>query len=71
MPYTVIHSAECDPFRDEAEAYAELLARAGVPVRHRCHPGMVHSFQGLGAFLPQAMGALREAGEELKAALSR
>lgn len=64
-PATVIVSAACDPFRDEAAAYAALLRESGVPVWHRCHAGMVHSFYGLSAFLPQADPALAEAATML------
>jgi acetyl esterase len=64
-PPAVIVSAECDPFRDEAQLYAEMLEDAGVTVRHTVHAGMVHSFYGLGAFLPQALPALKDAGQVL------
>ncbi len=68
-PPTLIISAECDPFRDEARLYAEMLEDAGVPVWHRMHAGMVHSFYGLPALLPQAAPALAEAGAQLKTLL--
>lgn len=70
-PPTVIVSAECDPFRDEAAQYETLLAASGVPVRHTCYLGMVHSFYGLNGLLPQATVALDEAGRQLAAALCR
>lgn len=66
-PPTVIVAAECDPFRDEAAHFAALLNARSVPVRHTCHPGMVHSFYGLAALLPQAVPALGQAAEELAA----
>jgi acetyl esterase len=65
-PPTLIVAAECDPFRDEAQLYAEMLEDAAVPVRHSVHAGMVHSFYGLPALLPQAAPALAEAGRHLK-----
>ena len=68
-PPAIIVSAECDPFRDEAKHYGELLERAGVPVWHTCHAGMIHSFYGLSAFLPGAGPALQAAGQQLKALL--
>jgi acetyl esterase len=64
-PPTLIVSAECDPFRDEAAHYAAVLEQSGVQVRHTRHPGMLHSFYGLPALLPQATPALRAAGEQL------
>jgi acetyl esterase len=70
LPPTHIHTAECDPLRDEGRAYAERLAASGVAVRHTCHPGMVHLFYGLGAIVPYARGALRQVGAEVRSALS-
>ena len=64
-PPTIIIAAECDPFRDEAARLAADLLAAGVPVWHTCHAGMLHSFYGLGAFLPQAEPALAEAGRQI------
>jgi acetyl esterase len=64
-PPTIIVAAEYDPFRDEAASYSTLLQEAGVPVRYNCYAGMVHSFYGLPAFLPQADAALAEAGQIL------
>jgi acetyl esterase/lipase len=44
MPDTVLVTAEHDALRDEGDAYAERLAAAGVPIRHRQEPGLVHGF---------------------------
>lgn len=68
-PETVIVSAECDPFRDEASHYETILQDRGIPVWHMYHPGMVHTFYGLPALLPQADVALEEAGRRLAAVL--
>ncbi|GIW95608.1 MAG: putative lipase/esterase [Pirellulaceae bacterium] len=40
----VIVTAECDPLRDEAAAYAERLQQAGNSVLYRCYEGMIHGF---------------------------
>jgi acetyl esterase/lipase len=66
MPPAVIHTAECDPLRDEGQAYAEALAAAGVPVIHVDHPGMIHHFLGLEGVLPAAKPALAGIGLQMR-----
>lgn len=67
---TIIHTAACDPLRDEGALYAERLQSLGHDVRYRCHAGMVHLFYGLGGVIPYARTALAEIGLELQAALA-
>lgn len=69
LPTTCIHTAECDPLRDEGAAYADRLERAGVRVHYRCHPGMIHLFYGLRALIPYAAMAYRLMGADIRAAL--
>ncbi len=71
MPRTFIHTAECDPVRDEGRAYAERLAGAGVEVRHTCHAGMIHHFYGLSSVIPRAGAILAEIGAEMRDAFVR
>ena len=70
LPKTVIHTAECDPLRDEGRNYFERLAQAGNEVSYTCHPGMIHLFYGLGAVIPYARTAFEQIGGEIRAALA-
>jgi len=65
LPTTIIHAAECDPFRDEAFRYGDLLGRAGVPVRLTCHEGMFHLFYAFSRLIPKGGPALAAMGREL------
>lgn len=69
LPPTFIHAAEYDPMRDEAAAYAQCLREQGVEVHYTCHPGMIHLFYALGAFIPYAAEAIRAIGAEIAGAL--
>ena len=70
MPRALIHTAECDPLRDEGALYADRLAAAGVAVSHRCHAGMIHHFYGLTGLIPAARTALAAIAGDLGAALA-
>ncbi|WP_217433855.1 alpha/beta hydrolase [Caulobacter sp. S45] len=70
LPPTLIHAATCDPFRDEALAYAGRLEAAGVPVRVTVHPGMIHYFYALPRAIPFARSALAEIGTQVRSSLT-
>ncbi len=58
LPPARIHVADGDPLRDEGEAYAQALQRAGVACRLTRHAGLIHHFYGLGGVIPAARPAL-------------
>jgi acetyl esterase len=70
LPPTIIHTAECDPLRDEAVAYYSRLEHSGCALSYTCHPGMIHLFYGLGGVIPYARIAIEKFGQEIRAALA-
>jgi len=70
LPPGLCITAGFDPLRDEGEAYAERLRKAGVDVRTSRYPGMFHGFLSMTAQLDTAREAVAEAGAALRAALA-
>ncbi len=60
LPPTVVVGAEMDPLRDIGEAYADALEAAGVPVRRKVFPGMIHGFFNFGIVGPSVQAAVDE-----------
>ena len=69
LPRTLIHTAECDPLRDEGAEYAARVQATGTPTEYVCHAGMVHLFYGLAGVIPYARTAMATIGAQLRAAL--
>jgi acetyl esterase/lipase len=69
LPPALIHTAELDPMRDEGEAYARALERAGVTVHYTCHAGLIHHFYCMAGAIPRARAAVAAVGEEIRAAI--
>jgi acetyl esterase len=65
-PASCIHTAEFDPLRAQAEAFADRLRAAGVPVTYRCHAGMIHQFYGMKSVIPYAGEAVKQMGSDIR-----
>jgi len=70
MPPAFVITAECDPLRDDGEAYAEKLRKLGVAARYKRYPGMFHGFMSFPSALPEGAEAFEDAGKALREALS-
>jgi acetyl esterase len=68
LPPALIITAECDPLRDEGEAYAKRLEDAGVPVTCTRYAGMIHPFFSLTAVIPQAFDAIQQVADAVQRA---
>ncbi len=71
LPPALIITAECDPLRDEGEAYAKRLTEAGVPVTCTRYPGMIHPFFSLSGAIPQAFDAIEQVAAAVRTARIR
>ena len=62
----VVVTAEFDVLRDEGNAYAAALEKAGVRVVHRELPGLIHGFYGMEALSPAVAAASTWISAQLK-----
>ena len=66
LPPALVQTADLDPLRDEAEAYAARLADAGVGVRATNYLGAPHGFMSIPGVTPCAAHARLELATELR-----
>jgi acetyl esterase len=69
LPPAMIITAECDPLRDQGEAYARKLQSADVPVELKRYEGMIHPFLQFGGIIDTAKVAMADAASALRRAL--
>ena len=69
MPPAFVITAECDPLRDDGEAYADRLRTLGIAARYKRYPGMFHGFMSFPSVLPEAAQAFEDAGAALREAV--
>ena len=68
LPPALIITAECDPLRDEGEAFGKRLSIAGVPVTCTRYPGMIHPFFSWSGAIPQALDAIQQVADAVRTA---
>ena len=67
LPPALVVTAEFDPLRDEGDAYAAALKKAGVKVDHSKYDGAIHGFLYFFAAFDISRRVMSEASEWLKA----
>jgi acetyl esterase len=70
LPPAMVITAECDPLRDQGEAYARKLGAAGVPVQLKRYEGMIHVFFNLGGIVDAGREVIADSAAAVRSALS-
>jgi acetyl esterase/lipase len=70
LPPAMVITGECDPLRDQGEAYAEQLRHAGIPVVLRRYEGMIHPFVSLAGIVDAGRDAIKESASAVRQGLN-
>ena len=70
LPPALVITGECDPIRDQGEAYGRRLEAAGVPVTIKRYAGAIHVFFQMGGVIDSGKEAVADAGAALRSAFS-
>lgn len=71
LPDATIITAEFDPLRDEAEAYAKRLEESGTKTTCTRYEGMIHGFFGMSESINKTKDAMNQAATELKISFTK
>ena len=70
IPPAFVITGECDPLRDQGEAYADKMRSAGVPVVLKRYEGMIHPFLSLAGIVDAGRAAIKDSAGAVREALT-